>query len=443
MAPDRRTDCLIPSINGNLDFSRSGCDTMGLGHDLGGTVREFSAGETFARLKPILPEFGITRLANITGLDTVGVPVWTVVRPLGLSLSVAQGKGITHELAIVSGIMESIETFHAEQRRPPPAVGDLFECRRDSSFVSPHRLTIRSDAGMSEGRPTRWLKGKDLFDGNQKWVPDELIDLDFTKTAEQPVFLSSSNGLASGNTRTEAIVHGLCEVIERDQASFWSVEQDDLNLTGRRRVILQSIRDPLCQPLVEKCLSAGLETFVWHITINIDISVFTCTIIDRRNTTPYPQQATGFGCHPIATIALARAITEAAQSRLTHISGLREDLTWSRYREEFLCETESNRSALAKISNQPETVDFGKLRLASDNVSFDMQSLLQETLRRLDKANLRSAIVVDLAENDIFSVVFVCVPDLEYKTPKARILYTPGTRMREYLKEHGLQPGGR
>ena len=132
---------------------------------------------------------------------------------------------------------------------------------------------------------------------------------------------------------------GLCEVIERDQVSFWSVEQDSLNAGGRRRVIVQSIRDPVCRPLVEKCLSAGLEIFIWHATINIDIPVFTCTIIDRRNATPFPQQASGYGCHPIATIALARAITEAAQSRVTHISGLREDLTWSRYREEFPSET--------------------------------------------------------------------------------------------------------
>lgn len=438
MAPDLRPDRLIHSIDDNLGFSWSGRGAMGLGNDLGGTVRELAAGETFARLKPILREFGITRLANITGLDTIGIPVWTVVRPLGFSLSVSQGKGITHELATVSGIMESIEVFHAEQRRPPPAIRDLFECNRDSSFISPHRLTIRSDADLSKGRPIRWLKGEDLFDGGQKWIPAELLDLDFTKPEAQPVFLSSSNGLASGNTRTEAIVHGLCEVIERDQVSFWSVEQDDVNPTGKRLVIVQSIRDPVCQPLVEKCLSAGLEIFIWHITINIDIPVFACTIIDRGNNTPYPQQASGYGCHPIVTIALARAITEAAQSRLTHISGLREDLTWSRYREEFLCETDNNTSSLAKMSDQPPAVDFGKLCSASNGMSLDMQALLQEILKRLGKANLRSAIVVDLAENEIFSVVFVCVPDLEYKTPKARMLYTPGSRMRQYLKQHGF-----
>jgi ribosomal protein S12 methylthiotransferase accessory factor len=329
--------------------------------------------------------------------------------------------------------MESIEVFHAERGRPLAVIRNLFECHHDSSFISPHRLAIRSDADMSENRPVPWLKGEDLMDGSHKWIPAELLNLDFSKRRTRPIFLTSSNGLASGNTRAEAIVHGLCEVIERDQVSFWSVERGNLNVG--RRVIVESIRDPICQPLIEKCLSAGLEVLIWHTTISIDVPVFTCTIIDRRNTTLYPQQASGYGCHPISTIALARAITEAAQSRVTHISGLREDLTWSRYREEFLCETSTNRAVLAKMASQPATVDFSKLCAASEGKPIDMQSLLQEILKRLDMANLRSAIVVDLAANELFSVVFVCVPDLEYKTPKAGPLYSPGWRMREFLKQ--------
>jgi YcaO-like protein with predicted kinase domain len=408
---------------------------MGLGNDLGSTVREVAARETLTRLRPILPEFGITRVANVTGLDTIGIPVCTVVRPFGRSLSVSQGKGGSYELAVVSGIMESIEIFHAEQRRPPSTTEALFECNRHPAFIAPLRLAIRSDADVSENGPMEWMKGTDLFDGSEKWIPAELCDLDFTKRrSKPPIFLTSSNGLASGNSRIEAIIHGLCEVIERDQVSFWSAEQDGLRRSEKRRVILDSIKDPFCQALVEKCLLAGLEIFIWHISINIDIPVFTCTIIDRRNNTPYPQQSSGYGCHPIATVALARAITEAAQSRVTHISGLREDLTWSRYREEFLCESDTNKIALARMSEQPATIDFGRWYPTSDHKSLDMEILLQDILRRLEKAELRSAIVVDLAENDIFSVVFVCVPDLEYKTPKASMLYTPGARMREYLK---------
>jgi ribosomal protein S12 methylthiotransferase accessory factor len=404
------------------------------GIDLGGTVREIAAEVTFARIKPILPNFGITRLANITGLDTIGIPVWTVVRPLGRSLSVSQGKGVTHELAVVSGIMESIEVFHAEQRRPTPTVRDLFECNRDPSFISPHRLPIRSDAAASESAQIEWLRGEDLFGGTEKWVPAELFDLDFTEQREQPVFLSSSNGLASGNTRTEAIVHGLCEVIERDQVSFWSVEQD-VQQNPKRRVIVQSIKDPICRSLVEKCEAAGLDIFIWHITINIDVPVFMCTIVDRRNNTPYPQQSTGSGCHPVATIALARAITEAAQSRVTHISGLREDLTWSRYRTEFLSDAENAKIELARMSSQPETIDLSALSAVCRDVPVDMQSLLKDILKRLAQTGLQNAIVVDLADNDIFSVVFVCVPGLEYKSSKARALYTPGSRMRDFISQ--------
>jgi YcaO-like protein with predicted kinase domain len=406
--------------------------TMGL--DLGGAVREVAPGETFARLRPILPEFGITRLANVTGLDTIGIPVWTVVRPLGRSLSVAQGKGVTQELAVVSGIMESIEVFHAEQRRPRPKARKLFECRRDPSFISPRRLVVRSDAKLSGRRSIPWIKGEDLFDRDQKWIPAELFDLDFCKQDAAPIFLASSNGLASGNTRTEAIVHGLCEVIERDQISFWSFAQDQPNSVLDRRVRLESIRDPICRSLVDQCLAAGLEIFVWYATMNIDIPVFSCTIVDRRNKTPYPQQATGYGCHPVATIALARAITEAAQSRLTHISGLREDLTWARYREEFPSDV-YDKSPIAALLDRPATADFDRLRSASGQMSLDMNDLLQEILRRLGDAGLRNAIVVDLAQTEIFSVVFVCVPDLEYKTPKAARLYVPGARMREYLKQ--------
>src|SRR6185369_6224461 len=80
-ASDIRADRLIvPST-----IIKAGRGAMGLGNDFGGTVREFTAEETLARLKPILAELGITRLANITGLDTIRIPVWTVVRPLGRS----------------------------------------------------------------------------------------------------------------------------------------------------------------------------------------------------------------------------------------------------------------------------------------------------------------------------------------------------------------------
>jgi YcaO-like protein with predicted kinase domain len=417
---------------------------MDLFYDLGGTIREIPAKNTLQRLKPLLREFGITRLANITGLDTVGIPVWTVVRPLARSLSVSQGKGLTHDLATVSGIMESIEVSCAEQPPPSPVVRGLFESDRDSSFVSPEYLAVRQDADLSADRSISWVEGEDLFEHDHKWVPAELFDLDFTKREGPPVFLASSNGVASGNTRTEATVHALCEVIERDQVSFWSIEQElPFGATPPRQVILSSIDDYACQMLVQQCIAAGLEPSIWHINVNIDIPVFVCTLADKRNNTQYPQQATGYGCYPIARIALMRAITEAAQSRLTHIAGLREDLTWSRYRDEFLCSTASNPPSFDEAQCQYASVDFAKMNTAIPE-GRSMASLQAHILARLSDVGLRSAIVVDLAQRPEFSVVFVCVPGLEYRSPKAKLAYVPGFRMRRFLEQndHRLGDGG-
>jgi ribosomal protein S12 methylthiotransferase accessory factor len=42
--------------------------------DLGGTLRARRASWTSERLKGVLGRVGITRVANVTGLDQVGVP---------------------------------------------------------------------------------------------------------------------------------------------------------------------------------------------------------------------------------------------------------------------------------------------------------------------------------------------------------------------------------
>src|SRR5687767_6260192 len=70
--------------------------------------------ETFADYSRFMDRMGITRIANITGLDTVGIPVFTAIRPTARSLSTSQGKGLAASEAKVSALMEAIECWHAE-----------------------------------------------------------------------------------------------------------------------------------------------------------------------------------------------------------------------------------------------------------------------------------------------------------------------------------------
>ncbi len=96
-----------------------------------GPHRRVPPEETLARLAPHLERMGITRVANVTGLDRVGVPVVTVVRPNARSLAVSQGKGLTLAAAKVSAIMEAVELHHAET-----VSGPLWWARPQRSAVS-------------------------------------------------------------------------------------------------------------------------------------------------------------------------------------------------------------------------------------------------------------------------------------------------------------------
>ncbi|MEU9983559.1 hypothetical protein [Streptomyces sp. NPDC050856] len=54
---------------------------------LQGTVRARTPEETWEAVAGRLEEFGITRVADLTGLDVIGLPVWTAIRPGSKTLS--------------------------------------------------------------------------------------------------------------------------------------------------------------------------------------------------------------------------------------------------------------------------------------------------------------------------------------------------------------------
>ena len=67
-----------------------------------GTHRTVSPKQTLENLRPLMREAGITRIANITGLDRVGLPVALAIRPNAWSLSASSGKGLDWPSAAAS-----------------------------------------------------------------------------------------------------------------------------------------------------------------------------------------------------------------------------------------------------------------------------------------------------------------------------------------------------
>ena len=94
-----------------------------------GTHRSTYPAETWNYISSQLPKFGVTRVADITGLDRIGIPVALAIRPLSRSITVAAGKGVDLVAAKVSAAMEAIECAHAEAIDRPLYFGERGRAR--------------------------------------------------------------------------------------------------------------------------------------------------------------------------------------------------------------------------------------------------------------------------------------------------------------------------
>jgi YcaO-like protein with predicted kinase domain len=372
----------------------------------------------------LMSRFGITRVANITGLDRLGVPVVAVHRPNSRSVSVAQGKGISLLAAQVSGLMESIEGYHAEHISLPLLLGSYRELRAKHRVIDVEGLPRLSTSCFAPGLPLLWVTGQDLATGAATLVPYELVHTDFrlpfpTGTG---AFLMSSNGLASGNHLLEAVSHGICELVERDANTLWHLTGAHTN--DSRRLDLATVDDPACRALLDTCESQGLCVGVWETTTDVGICSFLCTLVER-DTGAFAalMPISGSGCHPRRQIALSRALTEAAQGRLTLISGSRDDLSVASF------DTQQARQWTESLTRELAVPGDRSFAQASD---YDAESLdldVQWELERLRAAGLEQVVVVNLTKPDVgIPVVRVVVPHLE---PMSEMTgYVPGRRAR-------------
>jgi ribosomal protein S12 methylthiotransferase accessory factor len=389
----------------------------------GGTHRTVSPDETLSRVLPFAPVMRITRIANITGLDILNIPVWIACRPNARSLAISQGKGIDHASAKASALMESIEAFHAERIALPLKYGSYNELRFTHSMVDVDGLA-RTTRPFDRNTPIFWIESTDLVTGGGVWVPYEIVHLNYTlpPLPGSGFFLATSNGLASGNHRLEAISHGLCEVIERDAATLWTLAGERAAAT---RVDPRTIDDAAARDLLERYDRAQVGVGVWDATSDVGIPTFVCFIADRvyDPLRPIPI-ARGSGCHPAREIAVLRALTEAAQSRLTVISGSRDDLTDARNAARSGPD-ESERSRRA-ICDGRGAREFRAIP-SYETKSIDEDVSLQ--LEHLAAAGMEQVLVVDLTRREFrIPVVRVIVPGLEalHEAPG----YSAGARAR-------------
>ncbi len=375
-----------------------------------GTFRDRAPELTIARVMRHAPALGITRVANLTGLDVLDIPVVGVIRPNSQSQSVSQGKGVSLEAAKASGMMESFEGYCAENDILIRHFTTTSELNTLEGLKFAINFPRKTNSEFQDSSKIHWVEARDLVSRQAFLVPYEIVHCRYTipRPVDYGFFSATSNGLASGNNWHEAVLHGLCEVIERDAYTLWGESNIFPWCRERTRLDLSTVNDQLCYELLEKCEKAGFDIAIWNMTSDIGVATFRCEIAPPENSFIHPLIGSGTGCHPDRSIALSRAITEAAQHRLTVISGARDNLPARAY-------TDSGSSSETRkrqiIQTEPTRIDFQTIGSQSgDTIEIDLNWVIE----CLTTAGFQQALIVNLTLPEFgIPVVRALIPGLE------------------------------
>jgi YcaO-like protein with predicted kinase domain len=385
------------------------------GGDGGYSDRARTPAETCRQVAPFLSRLGITRVAKQTGLDRIGIPVFSALRPNARTLSSSQGKGISEDAARASATMEAVEFAYAE--KPALNVRALTPDEAQATGIPVFDALKFKPIGSAFPSDVRhkYVTGSRISGGGPVLVPYDLVDIDETD-AEIADIARSSNGLASGNTREEATLHGLLELIERDATTL--ARLDPRSRGFGRRVAPDALADPVVDQLIEMIRRAGFDFWLFDQTSDIGVPVLQAVIGDpSRGYWRHFDLATGYGCHPNPARAAIRAITEAAQTRVTNIAGARDDFRPTEYR------LEAHSALVAALEGQ----NGGGVSPSGMPLGVPTSALLRGTLRALQNAGTDDPIVVDLGGEDMgIAVVRVFSPDLEDRSTNRN--WRPGPR---------------
>jgi len=387
-----------------------------------GTHRRLTPAETLANVQAKLQEMGISRVANVTGLDRVGIPVYNAFRPLSRSISVSQGKGSEMLAAKVSAIMESVETYHAEMIDQPLQFASIRGLESQHQLADVQQMALAGNKTLGDDENLYWIEASNLLDGSLCLVPLEPVSTDyrFPLAKGYGYFAANTNGLASGNSLNEAICHAIYEVIERDAEALWNQLPDtEQAATG---LDPETIDDDNCRWLLQRFEAANIDIRIWDISADTQLPCFTCLAMGDAQDWADPEFGTG--CHSNKEVALARALSEAAQARATFIAGSRDDVGLSEYQPEQ--RRRRRAQGLQQLQTHLPNRDFKALpSFDSDDIDAD----LHRCLDLLEGVGIEQVLCVDLSKPEIgIAVVKVVIPGLEGAYGHWHGDYVPGRR---------------
>lgn len=357
--------------------------------------------DTWAKVYGLRSALGITRVADLTDYDRVGIPVVGATRPSvdGLQITATQGKGMDLLQARVSALMEAVERHAAAQARPTlrASVNELRA--RKERWVAAHTLGVE----FPDAAPIEWLSTRSLRTGQTAWIPAAEVLFPYRAPAgvHRPV-RPSTTGLSSGNTAAEAVLHALCEVAERAAVSRY------LDGNAAPLVDLSRLPDGVERDLARRFEEAGVELAVYDLSGLGPLATYFVSTVSPDNLGA-PVVTAGQGSSLDARLALRRALLEAAQSRVVALQGSREDLV--RHASAWT----SDGAAACQLWEQTRAtaMSHGVVAPPVASPSSTVAEALAQVLKAFEQHGHTEAFITDITQPKIgLCVVHACVPGL-------------------------------
>ena len=232
-------------------------------------------------------------------------------------LSGIGGAGLTRLEAASAAVGEALERYSATF---VPYEELVVATARElgSEAVAPERFALFSDAQYATERfpfqpftsETRvpWTRGYSVADGSPAWLPAELVFLgDPGDTETARIGYATSSGMACAESQEDALMRGLCELLERD--AFMIVWANMLSLPW-----LDLASDPELEAL-ERCFFA--PTGLSYIAIDLSAIHRLPTVLGIVRAPVWCPGALGVGAGTAPTVkrAVWKALSEAFASR--------------------------------------------------------------------------------------------------------------------------------
>ena len=217
------------------------------------------------------------------------------------------GKGGTPPQAEASAVMELAErfSFFSFAASPDNFFIDKYTNVKDDAIafeliaksVHDESGDLRLSRKIFENLPLKWTRGYNLSQEKELLIP---FDWFFS--------INEFNGPSAGNCVEEALIQGICEIVERHTSSI--ISHNRLKVPAIRP---QSVSDPLVVEMLEKYKKAGVNLYISDFSLDTGIPTVGVLAHDPATFPHLSEIVWTAGTTPDPQKALSRALTEVAQ----------------------------------------------------------------------------------------------------------------------------------